>query len=90
MACRLLILLLQSTGRLRSQGPQAGLPLGMWDRPGPGIELVSPALAGRFVTTGPPGKLLDEITLCCGDCPAHRWMFSSIRGLYSLNAGSNS
>ena len=28
----------------------------MWDLPGPGIELVSPALAGRFLTTAPPGK----------------------------------
>ena len=29
----------------------------MWDLPGPGIELMSPALAGRFFTTEPPGKL---------------------------------
>ena len=29
---------------------------GMWDLPGPGIEPVSPALAGRLLTTGPkPG-----------------------------------
>ena len=28
----------------------------MWDPPGPGIEPVSPALAGRLLTTGPPGK----------------------------------
>ena len=28
----------------------------MWDLPGPGIEPVSPALAGRFLITGPPGK----------------------------------
>ena len=28
----------------------------MWDLPGPGIEPVSPALAGGFLTTGPPGK----------------------------------
>ena len=32
------------------------LPLGMWDLPGPGIKPVSPALAGRFFTTVPPGK----------------------------------
>ena len=30
----------------------------MWDLPGPGIEPVSPALAGRFFTTEPPGKPL--------------------------------
>ena len=29
---------------------------GMWAPPGPGIELVSPALAGGFFTTEPPGK----------------------------------
>ena len=28
------------------------------DLPNPGIELKSPALAGRFLTTKPPGKLL--------------------------------
>ena len=28
----------------------------MWDLPGPGIEPVSPALAGGFLTTAPPGK----------------------------------
>ena len=28
----------------------------MWDLPGPGIEPESPALAGRFLTTGLPGK----------------------------------
>ena len=29
----------------------------MWDAPEPGIEPVSPALAGRFSTTEPPGSL---------------------------------
>ena len=28
----------------------------MWDLPRPGIEPVSPALAGGFLTTDPPGK----------------------------------
>ena len=28
----------------------------MWDIPGLGIEPVSPALAGEFFTTEPPGK----------------------------------
>ena len=32
----------------------------MWDLPGPGIEPISPALAGRFLTTGPPGKPLQS------------------------------
>ena len=30
----------------------------MWDLLGPGIEPVSPALAGGFLTTAPPGKSL--------------------------------
>ena len=28
----------------------------MWDLPGPGVKPVSPALAGGFLTTDPPGK----------------------------------
>ena len=28
----------------------------MWDLPGPGLEPVSPAWAGGFLTTAPPGK----------------------------------
>ena len=28
----------------------------MWDLPGPGLEPMSPALTGRFLTTVPPGK----------------------------------
>ena len=31
----------------------------MWHLPGPGIEPVSPALAGGFLTTAPPGKSLN-------------------------------
>ena len=29
---------------------------GTWDLPGPGIKPLSPALAGGFLTTVPPGK----------------------------------
>ena len=28
----------------------------MWNLPAPGIELISPALAGGFLSTAPPGK----------------------------------
>uniref|UniRef100_A0A8C0CFC7 Sushi domain-containing protein n=1 Tax=Balaenoptera musculus TaxID=9771 RepID=A0A8C0CFC7_BALMU len=42
--------------RLRSCGAWAYLLRGMWDLSGPGLEPVSPALAGRFLTTVPPGK----------------------------------
>ena len=44
------------TRRLSSCGSWAQLLCGMWDPPRPGLEPVSPALAGRFSTTAPPGK----------------------------------
>ena len=44
------------TCRLSSCGSRAPLLCGMWDLPRPGLEPVSPALAGRFSTTVPPGK----------------------------------
>ena len=44
------------TRRLSSCGLRAQLLRGMWDLPRPGLEPVSPALAGRFSTTAPPGK----------------------------------
>ena len=66
------LLLLQSTGcrhvglrscgsrapefRLGSCGTHAQLLCVMWDPPGPGLEPVSPALAGRFSNTAPPGN----------------------------------
>ena len=37
-------------------GAQAHLFHSMWDLPGSGIEHMSPAPAGGFSTTGPPGK----------------------------------
>ena len=42
--------------RLSSCGSRAQLLRGMWDPPRPGLEPVSPALAGRFSTTAPPAK----------------------------------
>ena len=44
------------TRRLSNCGSWAQLLRGMWDLPRPGLEPVSPALAGRFSTTEPPGK----------------------------------
>jgi len=41
---------------LRSCDTRTQLLLGTWDLPGPGIKLVSPALAGRFFSTVSPGK----------------------------------
>ena len=39
-----------------AQGQWIQLPYSMWNFPRPGIEPMSPVLAGRFLTTGPPGK----------------------------------
>ena len=44
------------TRRLSNCGPRAPSLRGMWDPPRPGLEPVSPALAGRLPTTAPPGK----------------------------------
>ena len=44
------------TRRLSNCGSRAQLLHGMWDLPSPGLEPVSPALAGRLSTTAPPGK----------------------------------
>ena len=44
--------------RLSSCGARSWLLRSTWHLPGPGIEPVSPALAGRFSTTAPPGKFL--------------------------------
>ena len=44
--------------RLSSCDTRAQLLRGMWDLPGPGIKPMSPALAGGFLTTAPPGKSL--------------------------------
>ena len=49
------------TRRLSSCGSRAQLLHGMWDLPRPGVEPVSPALAGRFSTTAPPGKPLKSL-----------------------------
>ena len=42
--------------RLSNCGSRAQLLRGTWDLPRPGLEPVSPALAGRLSTTVPPGK----------------------------------
>ena len=57
------------TRRLSSCGSRAQLLCGMWDLPRPGLEPVSPALAGGFSTTAPPGKpLFASLILKCFSC----------------------
>ena len=51
------------THRLSNCGSRAQLLRGMWDLPRPGLEPVSPALAGRVSTTAPPGKPLSHVLM---------------------------
>ena len=44
------------TCRLSNCGSWAQVLCGMWGLPRPGLEPASPALAGRLLTTAPPGK----------------------------------
>ena len=44
------------TRRLSNCGSRAQPLRGMWDPPRRGLKPMSPALAGRFPTTVPPGK----------------------------------
>lgn len=46
----------------------AQLLLAMWDLPGPGIELVSPVLAGRFLSTVPPWESVYIVFLHSYSC----------------------
>ena len=50
--------------RLSSCGSRDQLLRGMWDLPSPGLEPVSPALAGRLPTPAPPGKPQQSIINC--------------------------
>ena len=53
------------TRRFSNCGSRAQLLCGMWDPPRPGLEPVSPALAGRFSTTAPPGKPRHDTIFIC-------------------------
>ena len=48
---------------LRSCGALAQLLRSMWELPGPGIEPVSPVLAGRLFTTEPPRKPITRVLI---------------------------
>ena len=51
--------------RLSSCGSRVQLFHGMWDLPRPGLEPVSPALAGRFSITASPGKPHTSLLTLC-------------------------
>ena len=61
--------------RLSSFGAQVQLLRSMWDLPRPGLEPVSPALAGGFLTTEPPGKPQQIYLLSARHCSG-LWGFS--------------
>ena len=48
---------------LSSCGAWASLPQGTWDLPGLRMEMMSPALAGGFLTTEPPGRPLNHFLI---------------------------
>ena len=74
----------------------------MWDLPGPGLEPVSPALAGGFLTTVPTGKypfpffslfylFLAVLGLCCcawafSSCSERGLLFVAVRRLFIVVA----
>ena len=64
--------------RLSSCGSWAQSPRGMWDLPRPGLEPVSPALAGRFSTTAPPGKPSRRILNHCTTREVPKFQFLNI------------
>ena len=70
--------------RLSNRGSRAQLLCGMWDLPRPGLEPVSPALAGRFSTTAPPGKpssILLTSTHLSGKCQRLRTAQVAVMGV---------
>ena len=54
----------------------------MWDLPGPGLEPVSPALAGGFLTTAPPGKFPVYFLEFSASCFMH-----SVHGFHLYSVG---
>ena len=61
----------------------------MWDLPGPGLEPVSPAMAGGFSTTAPPGKPLNFFQKSKETYEKWRrkWPFLSYKETYLDNFG---
>ena len=75
--------------RLSTCGAWAQLLRGTWDLPGPGLELVSPALAGGFPTIAPPRKPLqtsligkEQLSL------ATRWPLAKVGSSYQIKPKS--
>ena len=58
----------------------------MWDLPGPGLEPVSPALAGGFLTTVPPGKPKNHHFRCARRATSGKPPLLSFEGLLETPA----
>ena len=72
---------------LSSCGSRAQLLRSMWDLPGPGIEPMSPALAGGFLTTAPPRESLSSAFLFLITFQKHRVLsFSGKLKIWFLRA----
>ena len=56
----------------------------MWDLSDPGMEPVSPALAGEFFTTEPPGKLKKTFFYLTGQYLENCSSISTIVGIQGL------
>ena len=74
------------TRRLSNCGSRAQLLCSMWDLPRPGPEPVSPASAGRFSTTAPPGKPPTNNIYACNSLLSakalkrSKWLYSNLNG----------
>ena len=61
----------------------------MWDLPGQGLEPVSPALAGRFLTTEPPGKsqrIFQWIEVIISQFSENSFLFKYILGIHGITS----
>ena len=57
----------------------------MWDLPGPGLEPVSPALVGRFLTTVPPGESRFVVSFKMGKCESSNFVLIVLTLLGPVN-----
>ena len=53
----------------------------MWDLPGPGLKPGSPALAGGFLTTAPPGKSHLKFLIDTVKCTELFYTLEKLKGL---------
>ena len=75
--------------RLSSCGAWAQLLRGMWDPPGPGLKPVSPALAGGFLTTAPPGKPKELISYGENQAQTEQQLANTIKEYLICWGGNN-